>query len=298
MKHHWVRLSILGLGSVVGCGLLLPQMLFTLGEREQALITQFGAYVRTAATPGLHLKVPLIQTVHRFEKRVLSTNAPPAEYLTHDKKRLVVDYVARWRIADPLAFFKSVGTLEGARARVEDIIFSEMRSAMGEQNFAAVISEQREAIMETVARTSGARTASFGIALIDVRIKRADLPREVQQSVFARMVAERERIAKRYRSEGVEEATRLRAEADKQREILLAQAYERSERLRGEGDATATAIYAQAYEQNPTFYTFVRTLESYQSILTPDTLLVLPGDTGIFRLLQQPPGSAATSPKP
>lgn len=297
MKRHWVRLVVIGLGSLLVLSVLLPQALFTLGEREQALITQFGAYVRTVSTPGLHVKVPFIQTVHHFDKRVLSTNAPPAEYLTHDKKRLVVDYVARWRIADPLAFFKSVGTLEGARARVEDIIFSEMRSAMGAQDFAAVISEQREAIMETVAHAASARTASFGIGLIDVRIKRADLPREVQQSVFARMVAERERIAKRYRSEGAEEATRLRAGADKQREILLAQAYERSERLRGEGDAVATAIYAKAYEQNPAFYTFVRTLESYQAILTPETLLVLPGDTGIFRLLQHPPASTAPSPK-
>lgn len=295
MKRRWLRGFVLLLGSVLVLALLLPQVLFTIGEREQAVITQFGAYVRTASAPGLHLKVPLIQTVHYFDKRVLSTNAPPAEYLTHDKKRLVVDYVARWRIGDPLTFLKSVGTLEGARVRVEDIIFSAMRGEMGAQDFAAVISEQREAMMETVARTAGARTASFGITLIDVRIKRADLPREVQQSVFARMVAERERIAKRYRSEGEEEATRLRAEVDKQREILLAQAYERSERLRGAGDAAATAIYAQAYEQNPAFYTFIRTLESYHSILTPDTLLVLPGDTSIFRLLQQPPASATTS---
>ncbi len=293
MLQRWLSLLL----GVLVLGILIPPAIFTLREQEQAIIIQFGAYVRTVSVPGLHLKVPFIQTVHHFDKRVLSTNAPPAEYLTNDKKRLVVDYVARWRIQDPFAFYKSVATLEGARARVEDIIFSAMRAEMGAKGFASVISDQREAIVETVAQAARARTASFGIALIDVRIKRADLPREVQQSVFARMVAERERIAKRYRSEGEEEAAKLRAESDKQREIILAQAYERSERLRGDGDAAATVIYAHAHGQNPAFYTLLRTLESYEAILTPNTLLVLPGDTGIFRLLQQPPGSSTTAPQ-
>jgi membrane protease subunit HflC len=143
--------------------------------------------------------------------------------------------------------------------------------------------------MEAVARGAAARTADFGIELIDVRIKRADLPGEVQQSVFARMVAERGRIAKRYRSEGEEEAAKIRAETDKQREIILAQAYDRSQRLRGEGDAAASAIYASAYEREPQFYAFLRTLEAYDAILTPETLLVLPGDAALFRLLQGPP---------
>ncbi len=286
-----LRLSrlIISLGGLVLLGILLPQSLFTLGEKDQAIITEFGAYIRTVSTAGLHIKLPFIQTVHHFDKRVLTTNAPPAEYLTLDKKRLLVDYVAHWRISKPFAFFKSVATLEGARARVEDIVFSEMRRELAAQDFIAVISEQREALMDAVARAARGRTADFGIELIDVRIKGADLPREVQQSVFARMVTERGRIAKRYRSEGEEEAARIRAETDKQRDILLAQAYERSERLKGEGDAAATVIYAHAYARNPAFYQFVRTLEAYKDILTPDTLLVLPGDTGIFRLLQQPP---------
>jgi membrane protease subunit HflC len=268
---------------------LVPQALFTIDEREQAIITQFGAYIRTITEPGLHVKLPFVQTVHRFDKRVLATDAAPAEYLTLDKKRLVVDYVARWQIKDPLAFFISVATLDGARARIEDIVFSELRQAISGQDFAPVTSEHREPTMDAVANTARARTQAFGIELIDVRIKRADLPREVQQSVFARMVAERERIAKRYRSEGEEEAAKLRAETNKQREILLAQAYERSQRLQGEGDGSATAVYASAYEQNPRFYAFVRTLEAYDDILTPETLLVLPGDAAMFRLLNGPP---------
>jgi membrane protease subunit HflC len=270
---------------------LIPQVLFTIDEREQIIITQLGAYIRTLTEPGLHTKIPFLQTVHRFDKRVLATDADPAEYLTLDKKRLVVDYVARWQIKDPLTFFISVATLDGARARIEDIVFSELRQAISSQDFAPVTSELREPTMDAVANAARTRTQAFGIELIDVRIKRADLPREVQQSVFARMVAERGRIAKRYRSEGEEEAAKLRAETDKQREIILAQAYERTQRLEGEGDAAATAVYASAYEQNPRFYSFVRTLEAYDDILTPETLLVLPGDAAMFRLLNGPPSA-------
>lgn len=276
---------------VVALWVLIPQALFTIDEREQAIITQLGAYIRTITEPGLHTKLPFVQTVHRFDKRVLAVDAAPAEYLTLDRKRLVVDFVARWRITDPLAFFISVTTLDGARARIEDIVFSGLRQAIASQDFAPVTSEQREPTMEAVANAARARTQAFGIDLIDVRIKRADLPREVQQSVFARMVAERERISKRYRSEGEEEAAKLRAETDKQREIILAQAYERAQRLEGEGDAAATAVYASAYEQNPRFYFFVRTLEAYDDILTPETLLVLPGDAAMFRLLNGPPST-------
>jgi membrane protease subunit HflC len=276
--------------------LVMPQTLFMLDEREQAIITQFGAYVRTVATPGLHAKLPFMHSVTRFDRRVLATDAPPAEYLTLDKKRVVVDYVARWRIADPLAFFKSVRTLEGARARIEDIVFSELRRELASQDFAPVTSELREPTMEAVAQAARARTTAFGIALIDVRIKRADLPSEVQQSVFARMIAERGRIAKRYRSEGEEEAAKIRAETDKQREILLAQAYERSQRLHGDGDAAATAIYAKAYERDPNFYVFLRTLEAYDDILTPETLLVLPGDAAMFRLLSSSPSATEAAP--
>jgi membrane protease subunit HflC len=286
-------LSILG-GVVFVLWVLVPQVFFMLDEREQAIITQFGAYVRTVTQPGLHAKVPFMHTVHRFDRRVLATDAQPAEYLTLDKKRVVVDYVARWRIADPLAFFKTVRTLEGARARIEDITFSELRRELASKDFAPVTSELREPTMAAVAQSSRERMASFGIDLIDVRIKRADLPTEVQQSVFARMVAERSRIAKRYRSEGEEEAAKLRAETDKQREILLAQAYERSQRLRGEGEAAATAVYASAFERDPRFFLFVRTLEAYDEMLTPDTLLVLPGDAPMFRLLSQFPSTTDT----
>jgi membrane protease subunit HflC len=285
------KLVIAILVVIAALWVLVPQALFTIDEREQAIITQFGAYIRTLTEPGLYVKTPFVQTVHRFDKRVLAVDSPPAEYLTLDRKRLVVDFVARWRITEPLAFFTSVATEDGAKARIEDIVVSGLRQAIASQDFAPVTSEQREPTMEAVADAARARTQAFGIDLIDVRVKRADLPREVQQSVFARMVAERERISKRYRSEGEEEAAKLRAETDKQREIILAQAYERAQRLEGEGDAGATTVYASAYEQNPRFYFFIRTLEAYDDILTPETLLVLPADTAMFRLLNGPPST-------
>jgi membrane protease subunit HflC len=217
---------------------------------------------------------------------VLSADASLTEYLTLDKKRVVVDYVQ-------LAHHRPFGVLQergharrGAR-RIEDIVFSELRREFASQDCPGDV-ELREPTMEAVARSARARTQDFGIYLIDVRIKRGTTQR-VQQSVFARMVAERGRIAKRYRSEGEEEAAKIRAETDKQREIILAQAYERSQRQQGEGDAAATAIYADAYEREPRFYTFLRTLEAYDSVLTPDTLLVLPADAALFRLLESPP---------
>ena len=157
------RFVIGGIAIIIGLWIVLPQVLFTVDEGDQVIITRFGAYVRTVATPGLHAKMPLIQTLQRFDKRVLAVDAAPAEYLTLDKKRVVVDYVARWRITDPFAFFKSVATLEGARARIEDIVFSELRREFASQDFAPVTSELREPTMEAVARAARARTQDFGI---------------------------------------------------------------------------------------------------------------------------------------
>ncbi len=268
--------------------IVLPSWLFTVDETKQVIITQFGRYVRTVKESGLNAKVPFIQTVHRFEKRVLASDAPPAEYLTLDKKRVVVNYISRWKIDEPLAFFKSVRTVTGAGSRIDDIVFSEMRRELASHKFNIIISEERENIMDAVASSARGKMKVFGIELIDVRIKRADLPEEVEQSVFARMRAERERIAKRYRSEGAEESAKIRAETDKQKEIILAEAYAKSQKLRGEGDAKATSIYASAYNRDITFYDFVRTLEAYDKVLTEDTLLVIPAESVFFKYLQDP----------
>ena len=281
-------LAVLAIGA-----LLIGQAAYSVDERDQVVITQFGQYVRSDREPGLYFKVPFYQTATRFDKRVLVSDANPGEYLTLDKKRLVADHVTRWRIADPLAFYITVRDDVGGRARLDDIVFSEMRDEIAQHDFADIISTQREAIMDLVAERTAKRAEGFGIEVIDVRIKRADLPTEVQASVFARMVAERGRIAKRYRSEGEEEAIKIRAEADKERTIMLAKAYEASQTQRGEGDASATTIYAQAFGQDPEFYTFVRSLEAYEKSLASDTTLLLSTDSDLFRYLGSPQASPA-----
>ena len=254
-------------------------------EREQVIVTQFGEYVRTINKAGLATKLPFIQTVTRFDRRVLATHAPQAEYLSQDKKRLVADPVTRWRIADPLKFYKTVRDESGARARLDDLVFSELRREVASHTFASVIGAQREGIMNSVAASARERAGEFGIEVIDVRIKRADLPREVQASVFGRMQAEREREAKRYRSEGEEEAAKLRAETEKQRTIILASAEQQAQRLRGEADAAAAQIYAQAHGKNPEFYSFVRSLQAYEAFVGKRSTLLLSADSTIFRYL-------------
>ena len=262
---------------------------FIIDEREQAIVTQFGEFKRAITTPGLEWKLPFVQTVHRMERRLLGSDAPPAEYLTLDKKRMVADPVTRWRIADPLKFFTTVHDQSGARARLDDIVLSEMRREISSHNFGDIVGNEREPLMQAVAARTGEKAlAEFGIEIIDVRIKRADLPREVQESVFARMRAERDRIGKQYRSEGEEEAAKIRADTDKEKTIMLARAYESAQKLRGEGDALSTKIYAEAYSKDPEFYTFTRSLEAYERVLTKDSTLVLSTGSELFRYLGQP----------
>ncbi len=286
-------ISILILLVVVG--IIAGQILFTVNETEQVIITQFGEYKRTIAEPGLAYKTPFVQTVNRFDRRILVSDAPNAEYLTQDKKRLVADPITRWRISDPLQFYKTVRDESGARARLDDLVFSELRREVASHTFDVVIGAKREAIMDAVAATVREKAREFGIEVVDVRIKRADLPREVQSSVFARMQAEREREAKRYRSEGEEEAAKLRAETDKERTIILATAEQQAQKLRGEGDAMATRIYAEAYGKDPEFYTFLRSLQAYELFVGKRSTLFLSTDSDLFRYLGSPTAGASKS---
>ncbi len=276
------------IGAIVVALLVLSQTVFVVGEWQQALITQFGKPVRTIREPGLYVKVPVVQTLSRFERRILATDVQAAEYLTLDKKRLAVDHVSRWRISDPLEFYRTVRDTRGAMARLDDIIFARLRQEIAKHNFADFIREKREGIMQVVTAGTREMAASFGIEVVDVRIKRADLPTEVQASVYARMRAERERIAKRYRAEGEERARKIRASADKEREILVAKAYDESQRMIGEGDAQAIATYARAFGQDPEFYGFLRRLESYEKIFAGGTTVVLSPDSDLLRYLQGP----------
>jgi len=264
------------------------QVFIIVDESEQVIVTQFGEYIRTIQKPGLAFKTPFLHSAIRFDRRLLVSDAPEAEYLSQDKKRLVADPITRWRISDPLKFFKTVRDESGARARLDDLVFSELRGEVASHTFATVIGTKREAIMEAVAKNVRAKASEFGIEVVDVRIKRADLPKEVQQSVFARMQAEREREAKRYRSEGEEEANKLRSQTDKERTIVLAEAEQNAQKFRGEGDATATRIYAEAYGKDPEFYRFVRSLQSYELFLGKRSTLLLSADSPLFRYMAGP----------
>lgn len=280
-----------GIGGLIvaaAAAILLVQTFFIVNEYEQVIIVQFGEWKRTVQKPGLQVKTPFVQQAIRFEKRILFTDAPQAEYLTQDKKRLVADPVTRWRIVDPLKFFKTVKDYPNARARLDDLVFAELRREIASHEFETVISKRREEIMETVAARVREQAERFGIEVVDVRIKRADLPKEVQASVFARMQAERDRIAKQYRAEGEEESFKLRAETDKQRTIIMAEAEKRSSVLRGEGDAAATTIFAAAFGKDPEFYAFYRSLLAYEQFLPQQSTLVLSTESDLFRYLSGP----------
>ncbi len=269
-------------------GVVLSGALFTIDETEQAIITQLGKYVRTVSEPGLNFKIPFLQSVRKFEDRVLEYDAAAAPVITSDKKHLVIDNYARWKIVDPLKLYQTVRDESGAQARLDDIVFSELREEVARHTLTEIISVNRETIMEKVHKQCDEKAREYGIEVIDVRIKRADLPSEVARSVYARMKAERERIAKKYRSEGEEEAVKIRATTDKIKTILLAEAYREAEKVRGEGDAGAITIYAEAFEKDPEFFAFVRTLEAYEKSLGRDTTVILPSDSEFFQYLNPP----------
>jgi membrane protease subunit HflC len=265
--------------------ILLGASVFTVDETEQAIVTQLGKYVRTVNKPGLHFKVPFLQSAHKFEDRVLEYDAAAAKIITSDKKHLVIDNYARWRIVDPLKLYQTVRNEFGAQARLDDIVFSEIREELARHTLTEIVSVNRAALMEKVGQQCGVKAREYGVEVIDVRIKRADLPAEVAHSVYARMKAERQRIAKKYRSEGEEEAVKIRAATDKERTILLAESYRQAEKLKGEGDAEAIKVYAEAFEKDPEFYAFVRTLETYEKSLRQDTTVILPSDSEFFQYL-------------
>jgi membrane protease subunit HflC len=269
---------------------LLAVMVFSsstyiVSEWQQAIVTQFGQPIRTVREPGLYWRVPLLHVVTVFDKRVLAADTGGAEYLTLDKKRLLIDHISRWQIADPLQFFRTVRDETGAMARLDDIITARLRQEVAKERFKEIIREKRDAIMDIVTGEARVLAEPFGIRVVDVRVKRADLPAEVQASVFARMQAERQRIALRYRAEGEEKGREIRSRSDKEREIIMAKAYQESQSLRGAGDALATTVTGQAFGQDAAFYGFVRRLETYERVFSPDTTIVLRPDSDLLRFL-------------
>jgi modulator of FtsH protease HflC len=260
---------------------------YSVSETEQVVVTQLGRPVRLVKAPGLHLKVPFLQQVTFFEDRLLDYDAAPAPVITRDKKNLVVDNYAKWQISDPLKFLQTVQNEAGAQARLDDIIYSKVREQLGQHDLIAVIATDRDPIMRAVTTSSHEASTAYGIAVIDVRIKRADLPPENAQAVYGRMRTEREREAKRYRSEGQEEALKIRAGTDKQKTIMLAEAYEREQVIRGEGDAAAMRVYAKAFQHDPDFFAFTRTLEAYRKSLKGKTTLLLPPQMEFLKYLRE-----------
>ncbi len=274
--------------------LLLRSSVFVVDETQTAIVTQFGSPVRVVEEAGLNWKLPQpVQAVRFFDRRLLVFDPKPTEFLTNDKKNIVADAYVAWRIGEPQRFLETVTDREGAEVRMADIVASELGAALGRYPLTALISTDPEEmqvveIMEGV--TDGCRTiaaANFGIEVAEVRMKRLAFPEQNKQSVFDRMRAERERTAKRYRSEGEEEAIAIRADADRQRQEILATAYQEAEGIRGAGEAAAMGIYGSAYNADPEFYKFLRTLESYATILDDRTTLVLSSDSELLELLNR-----------
>ena len=285
---------IAGIGGVALLFLLL-NALFTVHQTQQALVLQFGNPVRILQEPGLHLKVPFVQQVDYFEKRVLDFDAPSVELVLGDQKRLVVDAFARYRITDPLRFRQSVGTELAFRGRLEPIVFSSLRSVLGEAPLFSILSQDRNHLMERIKSEANKALAGFGVELVDVRIKRADLPPENSQAVFQRMQTERQREAKELRAQGAEVGQRIRARADRERRVLIAEAEREAAIARGQGDAEAIRIFAEAYGQNPDFFDFYRSLQAYRDALGDgSTSFVLSPDSEFFRFFH---GRAAAPDK-
>jgi membrane protease subunit HflC len=287
-------LLISGIVIVVGAFVLFSSM-FIVHQTQQALVLQFGDPKRQITNPGLEFKIPFIQDVVFFERRVLDIDPPRQQVLLASQKRLDVDSYARFRIIDPLEFYKTVRNERGARAQLSGIINSTLRRVLGNETLKEILSNKRVAIMADIRRQVNAAVDRFGIEIIEVRLRRADYPKETSNNIYDRMKSEREQEAREFRAQGAEQAQQIRADADKQRTILVAEAKQKSETLRGEGDGLAIKIYADAFGQDPEFYGFYRSMLAYRKAMTDsDTTLVLSPDSDFFRYFKDMGGSSVT----
>ena len=255
--------------------ILGQQCLFVVDQTERAIVLQLGRPLDGVREPGLHFKLPFVQNAVLFDIRVLDYDTKPSEVITRDKKTMVVDNYVKWRIVEPLQFYRTVRTIPRAEARMDDIVYSEMREALGRFSLIEIVAMNRAEIMQQVTASSKLLLEELGVEILDVRIKGTDLPAENERAIFGRMRAEREREARQYRSEGMEEAAKIKAATDRERSIILAEAERQGEILRGEGDAEATRIYAEALSRNPDFYEFNRSLEAYRQSMKSNTRIIL-----------------------
>ncbi len=271
---------------VLAAALMIWQGVFTVNQMETAIVLQLGEPLDEVYKPGLHFKVPFVQKVVYFDARVLDYEASSREAFTVDKKAIVLDNYARWRITDPLQFYRTMRTLPGAQARLDDVVYSQLRAMVGAYTLSEVVSTQRAAIMTEVTQKVKEIMKGFGVDVIDVRIKRTDLPEENLRAIFGRMRAERERQAKQYRSEGEEESTRIRSDADRQKAVILADATRDAQIIRGDADARAAEIYATAYNKNKDFYSFQRWLEAMRSSFSEHSKMVISSPDALLQHLR------------
>jgi membrane protease subunit HflC len=274
---------------------------YIVGQAEQALVLRFGNPIRIALTPGLRLKAPFVDTVVVLDKRIMPLDLPEQEVIVSDQKRLVVDAFARYRIADPLRFYQSVGTLAAADNRLITFLNSSLRNVLGDASFLDVVRDKRQALMERIRDLVNRQAGTLGVEVVDVRIRRADLPEANSQAIYRRMQTERQREAAELRAEGNEAAQRIRADADRRATVIVADATRDAERVRGEGDATRNGIYAAAYGKDPDFFAFYRSMQAYEAALKPsNTRFLLSPDSPFFRYFgnlspKRPPPTAASA---
>jgi modulator of FtsH protease HflC len=274
--------------------------LFTVYQTRQALVVRLGQPVRIVTEPGLHSKIPLIDSVISIDKRILDLENPAQEVIASDQKRLVVDAFARYRIKEPLKFYQTVGTVDGANLQLSTLLNSALRRVLGEATLTQVVRDQREHLMAKVREQLDTEAQAFGIAVVDVRIRRADLPEQNSQAVYQRMQTERQQEAAQLRAQGTQRAQEIRAKADREVTVLLADAQSKGEQTRGEGDGERNRIFAEAYGRDPDFFSFYRSMQAYEAGLkSNDTRMLLKPDSEFFRYFVDPSGKpreGATQP--
>ncbi len=277
--------------------LVVALSFYTITPTEQAIVLQFGAPLSIETEPGLHTKIPFVQTVEYIDKRVLDVEAPPEEVIAQDKKRLVVDAFARWRIVDPIRFYRRAYDKDSAIERLTTVLGSSVRSVLGEQNFSAVLSDRRDQMMRDIRDAMNQETKEFGIDVVDVRIRHADLPSQNSKAIFQRMQQERIREATEFRAEGSEISQSIRARAEREATVITAEATREADILRGEGDAEKTRILGDAFGRDPDFFAFYRSMQAYQDALPSSTTsLVLSPESEFFRYFQGGPGAQVRQP--
>ena len=279
------------IGALLVAAILFAMSAFVVRQTQNAIVFRLGEIIDVKTEPGLYFKLPLVENVRYSDIRILTLDTPePERFLTSEKKNVLVDLFIKWKITDVRQYYLSVNGEEArARTRLAQTVVSGLRDEFGNRTVHDVVSGERDKIMELMRDKANEDARKIGVTVLDVRLKRVELPEQINESVYGRMTAERKRVANELRSTGAAEGEKIRADADKQREVILAEAYRDAQRLKGEGDAKASAIYAKAYEQNPEFYTFTRSLEAYRSSFrSKSDVLVLDPNSEFFRYLRNP----------